>query len=91
MKVRELPPGSPEAKRRDELLAIMRDETRSDEERDAAAKEAMPLCYVKRAVVVPAEAGDAIGLSEKDYNHDDDHDLVAMLLAAEGLVAKPIQ
>jgi hypothetical protein len=33
MKLKELPPGSPEAKRRDELLAIMRDETRSEEER----------------------------------------------------------
>jgi hypothetical protein len=33
MKLRELPQGSPQAKRRDELLAIMRDETRPDEER----------------------------------------------------------
>jgi hypothetical protein len=42
MKLRELPQGSPQAKRRDELLAIMRDETRPDEERDRAAKAAAP-------------------------------------------------
>ena len=42
MKLRKLPQGSPQAKRRDELLAIMRDETRPDEERDQAAKAAAP-------------------------------------------------
>ncbi len=45
MKLRELPQGSPRAKRRDELLAIMNDPTRSDGERDAAAKAAAPLCH----------------------------------------------
>ncbi len=45
MKLRELPQGSPQAKRRDELLAIMRNETRSNEERDAAAIAALPLCH----------------------------------------------
>jgi hypothetical protein len=45
MKLKELTPGSPEAKRRDELLAIMRDETRSHEERDRATIAAAPLCH----------------------------------------------
>jgi hypothetical protein len=45
MKLKELPPGSPEAKRRDELLAIMRDETRSEEERFEATLAALPLCH----------------------------------------------
>jgi predicted nuclease with RNAse H fold len=56
MKVRELPPGSPEAKRRDELLAIMNDETRSDEERDAAAKAAAPLCHERPKAAMRAGA-----------------------------------
>jgi hypothetical protein len=43
VKLKVLPPNSPEAKRRDELLAIMRDPTKSDTERDAAAIAALPL------------------------------------------------
>jgi hypothetical protein len=91
MKLRELPLGSPAAKRRDELLAIMRDEARSAAERMEAATVALRLCYVKRAVVVRAEPGDAIQVSEEDYDLEDDRDLVARLLAAKGLVAKPLQ
>lgn len=45
MKLKELRPNSPEAKRRDELLAMMNDPTRPDEERDQAAKAAAPLCH----------------------------------------------
>jgi hypothetical protein len=45
VKMRELQPGSPEAARRDVLLAIMRDETRPKEERIEAAIAALPLCH----------------------------------------------
>jgi hypothetical protein len=45
VKMRELQPGSAEAKRRGELLAIMNDPSRSNEERDAAAIAATPLCH----------------------------------------------
>jgi hypothetical protein len=52
MNLKELPPGSPEAKRRDELLAIMRDETRPIEEQLQAAKEALPLCHEETPPIV---------------------------------------
>jgi hypothetical protein len=45
MKLKHLPPGSPEAKRRDELLAIMRDETKSEDERYMATLAALPLSH----------------------------------------------
>jgi hypothetical protein len=45
MKLKVLPPNSPEAKRRDELLAIMRNETRPEEERDSATIAALSLCH----------------------------------------------
>ena len=73
MKMRELPPGSPEAVRRDELLAIMRDEPRSDEERDAAAIAAAPLCHERVPAGMRAGAIDA---------SDEDRELVTKLLAA---------
>lgn len=44
-KDRILKPGSPEQIRRDELLAIMRDPNRANEERLQAAIEALPLCH----------------------------------------------
>jgi hypothetical protein len=56
MKLRELPTGSPKSKRRDELLVIMRDPTRSDAERDAAARTALPLCHEKPPAVMRAGA-----------------------------------
>ena len=86
-----LPPGSPGAKRRDELLGIMNDETRSLGDRLKAAQEAAPLCYVKRAVVVPAEASDLAELAAKDYDLEDDHDFATLLLAEHGLVVKTQQ
>jgi hypothetical protein len=49
------------------------------------------LCHEKVAVVVPADATDGVSTSEKDYNLDDDYDLMTMLLAERGLVAKPLQ
>jgi hypothetical protein len=82
MKLKELRPNSPEAKRRDELLAIMRDPTRSDEERDAAAKAAAPLCHELPPAGMRAGALEG---SEKD------RELVTKLLAVRGLVAKPLQ
>jgi hypothetical protein len=82
MKLRELPQGSPGAKRRDELLAVMRDPTRSDEERDAAAKAAAPLYHE-----LPPP-GMRAGASETT---DEDGELVRKLLASRRVVAKPLQ
>jgi hypothetical protein len=45
MKLKVLPPNSPEAKRRDDLLAIMRDETKPEDERFRATLAALPLCH----------------------------------------------
>lgn len=46
-KLRVLEQGSPDHIRRERLLKIMRDETRSQSERTQAAIEALPLCYVQ--------------------------------------------
>jgi hypothetical protein len=52
MRIRELQAGSPEAKRRDELLAIMRDETKSEDERYKATVAALPLCHEELPPIV---------------------------------------
>jgi hypothetical protein len=52
MSLRELEPGSPEAKRRDKLLVIMRDPNRPQEERLQAAVEALPLCHTMLEPIV---------------------------------------
>jgi hypothetical protein len=81
MKLKELPPGSPQATHRDELLAVMNDPTRSDEERDRAAIAAASLCHE----LPPA------GMRAGALGSDKDRELMAKLLAARGVVAKPVQ
>ena len=49
---RTLRPGSPEQKRLDELLRVLRDDSRPDGERLAAAKEALPLQHIDPEVVM---------------------------------------
>lgn len=50
--MKELKPGSPDAARRDRLLAIMRDEMRPQDERIQAAIEALPLCHEELPPIV---------------------------------------
>jgi hypothetical protein len=58
MGMKPLNPGSAEAVKRDELLAIMRDETKSDDERLQAAIAAAPLCHeVVKPVIVGSVSG----------------------------------
>ena len=84
---RKLQPGSPEQIRRDELLAIVNDPGRSDEERYQAALESMPLCYQRLAMVVPGPISDC----EPNYEFDDDYTIMTKLLAMQGLAVKPLQ
>jgi len=49
---RVLEPGTPEYVRRGELLAIMNDETRPEDERRQAAMDALPLCYLEADPIV---------------------------------------
>lgn len=51
-KLRTLAPGTAEFERREILLAIMNDPTASAEERDRAAFEALPLCYLEQDPIV---------------------------------------
>lgn len=57
-KEKVLPPSSPEAKRRDELLAIMNDPRRSVGARLDAAIAATPLCYEELPPVPYAPSND---------------------------------
>ena len=85
---RVLKPGSPEQIRRDELLAILDDPHRSQEERYQAAVESLPLCYQRLSMLVPT---DSVSVSEPDYDTDDDYTIMTKLVAMQGLVMKPLQ
>ena len=51
-KLRELEAGTPDHIERERLLGIMRDETKLQSERDQAAIEALPFCYIKPNPIV---------------------------------------
>ena len=56
---RTLEAGSPEQTRLDELLLILRDESRPAEERLAAAKEALPLQHIDPKLIMTVTIDEA--------------------------------
>jgi hypothetical protein len=86
-KPRKLEPGSPEQIRRDELLAIINDPTRSDEQRCEAAVESLPLCYERVCTLVQTNPVPV----DPNFVSDDPDETLTRLLAAQGLRRELLQ
>jgi len=65
-KLRELEPGSPDYIRREQLLKIMRDPRSSAENRQQAAIEALPLCYIQPDPIISMRVRGRIKITGTD-------------------------